>query len=73
MEVSLSHHVSYLGCSPIDGLHTWEEQLGDISMIQHFDPWETSYYEGAIGEKRILFSPILAAAGGQETFGRGGL
>ena len=73
MDVSLSHNISYLGCSPIDGLHTWEGQLGDILKIQHLVPWRISSYEVAIGEKRLLFSPILAVAWGQATFGRGGL
>ena len=50
-------NVSYL-----DSLHTWEEQLGDTLMMQHLDPWENSSYEGAIGERSILFSPILAVS-----------
>ena len=53
------------GCSTVsylNSLHTWEEQLGDTLMMQHLDPWETSSYEGATGEKRILFSPILVVS-----------
>ena len=73
MDVSLSHHVSYLGCSPMDGLHTWEEQHGDILMIQNLDPWRIASYEVATWEERILFSLIPAVAWGQATFGRGGL
>ena len=60
MDVSLSHNVSYLGCSPIDGLNTWEGKLGDILMMQHLDPSRISSYEVATGEKRILVSHILA-------------
>ena len=57
IDVSLSHNVNYL-----DSLHTWEEKLGDILMMQHIDPRETSSYEGATGEKRILVSPILVVS-----------
>ena len=62
MDVSLSHNFSYLGCSPIDDLHTWEGQLGDILMMKHLDPWRISSYEVATGEKRMMFSPILVVS-----------
>ena len=51
-------NVSYL-----NGLDTWEEQLGDILMMQHLDPWETSSYDGATWEERILFTPVLVEIG----------
>ena len=57
MDEPLSHNASYL-----DSLHTWESQLGYISMMQHLDPWRISSYEVSTGEKRMLFSSILVVA-----------
>ena len=57
MDVLLSHNVSYL-----DSLHTWDGKHGDILMMQHLDLWRISSYEVVLGEKRVLFSPILAVA-----------
>ena len=59
MDVSLSHDVSYLECSPKDNLYTWEGQLGDVLMEQHLDPWEVLSYEDATGgEEEVIQSYI---------------
>ena len=46
-------NVSYL-----DSLHTWEEKLEDILMMQHLDPWENSSYEVLQGRRG--FSLVLS-------------
>ena len=57
MDDPMSHNASYL-----DSLHTWEGQLGDMLMMQRLDLWRLSSFELATGEKRMLFSPILAVS-----------
>ena len=61
MGVSLSHDVSYLECSPEDGVYTWEGQLGDVLMEQHLDPWGVLSYEDATGgEEKVLQSYLFS-------------
>ena len=60
MDVLLLHDDRYLGCSPKASLHTWEEQLGDVLMRQHLDPWRILSHEDATGEgeEALQFYPF---------------